>query len=606
MKLINIREILESKNSSFLNKTPEFAKQAALNFLNRVICADEINEFLSNNYDKIGIDFIDELFEYLDFSYRISSADKLNIPSEGKLICAANHPLGALDGLSLVKAIYEVRKDVKIVANDVLVNIENLSEFFLPYDIFSKSSQKKNIQAIDQALQNDEAVIFFPAAEVSRFGPKGVRDSRWSKGALKFALKHNAPILPILIQAYNSPLFYAASILHRSASLIFLPNELFNKKHKTIDLKIGSLIPSKSLTGFADLNAQSKLLKKHLYKLNKKNAEIFKTEKTIIHPVDPKIIREELADSLFLGETKDGKHLYCADYSNAKNTVKEIARLREITFRKVGEGAGQKCDMDKFDAYYKHIVLWNDKDLEIVGSYRIGVCGEIIDSIGYDGLYNSEEFELNENMENILKNSLEMGRSFIQQKYWRSSALDYLWQGIGAFLKNYSNIEYLFGAVSISDVYADEAKAMIVYYYSKWRGADHGLQLAKNKYCVSKNYIAEFNEMFIGESAEEDFRILKSNLKNMGYSVPVMFKRYTELCEAEGIKFLDFNIDKNFSNCVDGLIILEIDKIKNSYKQRYGIGIVKNEVKTSDSVQVGVNGELIGQLNIESKTLVKK
>lgn len=589
MKHIDAKELIENSSNKWANKLPNFSKQLLYKTINKVINADEINHFIAANTDKQNYEFIDELFEYLNFSYNVSNLDKLNIPSEGRVICVANHPLGALDGLAILRSISEVRRDVLIVANDLLLNLDNLSDLFLPYNVFSMQAQKDNIKRIDKAIQDDKAVVFFPAAVVSRLTPKGVRDGKWSKGALKFALKHKAPILPIFVQAKNSINFYATSMINKKLAMMLLPNEMFNKRNTSIALKFGNLIPTSSLSAIADLNTQNKLLKKHLYKLDNKNIEIFKTEKTIIHPIESKIIAKELADSTLLGTTKDGKQIYSIVYANAKNTVKEIARLREITFRKVGEGTGEKYDFDKYDRYYHHIVLWDSKDLEIIGSYRIGVCRDIINDIGSEGLYNSQEFRFSEDFNNMLPYSLEMGRSFIQQKYWRTNALDNLWQGIGLFVRQFSDVRYMFGAVSISDSYSDSAKAIIAAYYRKWHGSSRELVQAKNQYTIGKNHEAELATLYNSGDIDADYRTMKSTLKEMGYTVPVMFKRYTEICEPGGIEFIDFNTDVNFSNCVDGFIVLDVEKIKMSYKIRYQF----IEKELSQSMRIDSEGKLI-------------
>ena len=230
---IDLEEII-NKNSSLLHKTPKFFDNIILKTIEKILCIDKINNFLENTTDLKNIDFIDYAFEFLDFSFSISNKDIKKIPAEGKLVCVANHPLGGLDGLALLKAIYEIRKDVKIVVNDVLLNISNLSDMFLPYGIFSRKTQKINLARIDQALAREEAIVFFPAAEVSRFGLKGIRDKKWHRGAFYFAQKHQAPILPIYINAKNSSFFYIISSILKNFSTLLLPREVLIKRVKRL------------------------------------------------------------------------------------------------------------------------------------------------------------------------------------------------------------------------------------------------------------------------------------------------------------------------------------------------------------------------------------
>ena len=568
MRKIDLKSIIENTHPVFNEKSPKFFKNIIIRLLERILHVKEINEFLEKNRGFRNIDFIDELFEYLEFSYSVSSKDRLKIPAEGKLIIISNHPLGALDGLSLIKVVSEVRPDVKIVANDLLVNIENLSDLFLPYDLFSYRAQKRNIERIHESLENDEAVIIFPAAEVSRLGPNGIKDSKWRNGAVKLASALNAPVLPVCIDARNSMLFYLLTSLNNGLGLFLLPHEMFNKRKDTIELKIGNPIPADAFNNKINTKVQNSLLKKHLYKIGKGKKGVFITENTIIHPVNKKILKKELNESKLLGITKDRMSLFLTENSESPNVVKEISRLREITFRKVGEGTGKKKDTDVYDNYYKHLVLWDEKNLEIAGSYRLGECDKIIETSGIEALYSYSLYNFNPEITDILKNTLELGRSFIQHKYWRTRALDYIWQGIGAYLIENPTKRYLFGAVSISDSYSEIAKSLIIYYYTKWYSDSGNLAVAKEKYTYSSDFRKEADSIFTGTTPEEDFRILKTELKNYGCTVPVLFRKYTELCEYGGVKFLDFGIDSSF-NSVDGLILVDLEQITPEKRKRY-------------------------------------
>lgn len=569
MTNLDLRSIIEEKAPDFLTKAHPFFMDMIIKIVERIIRLDSINKFLRTHHQN-GFEFIEELFDYLDFSYFVTSKDIKKIPAQGKLIIVANHPLGALDGLALLNIIGEIRQDVKIVANDVLMNIDNLHELFLPYNVFSHSMQKENIKKIEKALENEEAVIFFPAAEVSRMTYRGIRDKKWNKGAVRFAQKFNCPVLPIHINARNSLIFYFASLLHKGFSTLLLPRQIFRKKHGKIVIKIGDPI-SKDVFSKKVLNYhhQNKLLKKHVYKIGKDKKGIFETEKNIIHPCDARVIRNELENSELLKELPNGKKLFVVDYNNARNVLKEIARLRELTFRSVGEGTGEKKDFDVYDKYYKHIVLWDERELEIIGSYRLGLTKEILDKYGYRGLYNTAQFHFSRNFEPKLFKSVELGRSFIQKKYWRSKALDYLWQGIGAFLNMHPDVEYLFGAVSISGSYSTEAKEMIVYYYEKWHGEYRHYAMANNPFVISRNKRDEFDEQFTGSNHNEDFRNLKMMLKNTGFTVPVLLRKYSELTEYGGAKFLSFGIDYGFANSIDCMIVLDLKMVKNAQRERY-------------------------------------
>jgi len=245
--------------------------------------------------------------------------------------------------------------------------------------------------------------------------------------------------------------------------------------------------------------------------------------------------------------------------------------LREISFRQVGEGVNKRRDIDKYDRYYKHIVLWDNEDLEIVGAYRIGISSEIVEKYSAEALYTHSLFSYTQEFDRYLQNSIELGRSFVQPKYWGSRALDYLWQGIGAYLKNNPQIKYLYGGVSISQNYPKVAKDMILYFYDTYFGAKEKLVEASIPYSFDFNdeYMKVFQKELLLNDYREDFKTLKKALGFLELSVPTLYKQYAELCEEDGIEFCAYNVDKDFSDCVDSFIVLSVDKIKEKQRARY-------------------------------------
>jgi 1-acyl-sn-glycerol-3-phosphate acyltransferase len=567
--MIDIEKALTLKYPN-LKEYPSFLYKSFIYFLKKIIHEKEINEFLEKNKRTIGIDFVELITEYFNFKYTISDKDKENIPAQGRVIIIANHPLGALDALALIKLVGEVRSDIKVIANDILYNVDQLKSMILPVDNMNRKSTKHHIQAVYDALNNEEAVIVFPAGEVSRAKVTGIKDQKWQKGFLRFAHKTSSPILPVFIGAKNSFNFYAMSSMNKKLSTLFLVNEMFKQQDKTINFKIGEIIPFDSLNlKNLKLETATKLLKKHLYKVSKGKKGVFSTMKSIAHPESRQDIKKELKEMRLLGETVDHKKIYLYEYSEGSIILKELGRLREITFRKVGEGSGKRRDHDEYDIYYQHIILWDDEDLEIVGSYRIANSNKVMELLGIEGFYTSTIFDFKEKFMPYFEDSIELGRSFVQPKYWGSRALDYLWYGIGAYLKEHENIKYMFGAVSLSSLYSKEAQNMILYFYERHFGGYSELAESRNRYLLSNKEKKEFDEVFTGSNYRENFRTLKTNLQHYNATVPTLFKQYTELCEDGGVKFLDFGIDPDFGDCMDGLILVDVDKIKPSKRDRY-------------------------------------
>lgn len=568
--MIKVSTLINGKYPGTLESYPGPIKNLILFLLRSLLKEKEINRFLEHSEQKKGFDFIDELFEYLDFSYTVSAKDRLKIKSEGRLLIIANHPLGGLDGLVLLKLISEVRKDVQVVVNDFLLSVEPLAELFLPYDLTKIKAQSKNIRAIIDALNHDKAVIIFPAGVVSRFSLKGIRDGKWNKGVLFFANAASSPVLPVHIGARNSALFYAVALFSNVLSMLMLPGQLFNKQGKNIDIRIGHEIPFESIAGYSGKNkAALKLLKKHLYRIGKGKPGIFKTVKNIIHPLGRKELKKQIAESNVLGSTPDGKLITLMNYDAAPDVMKEVGRLREMTFRKVGEGTGAKVDLDFHDKIYKHIVLWDDAELEIVGAYRVGDCKKIIEEHSLHGLYTNSLFNLPDDLIKLLPETLELGRSFVAAKYWNSLALDYLWQGIGKYLVNSPHIRYLLGPVSLSNSYTKEAKELIIYFYRKWHGRYTPGALARNPFTISGKREAELAALFTGDNYRKEFLILRNLLQPLGFTIPVLFKQYADLCEPGGVTFLDFSVDHSFANCIDGLILVDLKLLKAEKRNRY-------------------------------------
>lgn len=567
--MVNIQKSISIKYPT-LRKLPFIIKKPMFGFIRKLIHENEINTFLTNKENLGPFEFIDTVLEYFDFSYKVSSNQIENIPPSGRVIIIANHPLGALDALSLIHLIKKVRSDVKVVANDVLSQISQLKPILLSIDAFGLKTSKETIEQIYTSLDKEEAVIIFPSGEVSRARPAGVKDTKWHKGFLKFALKKNAPVLPVHIKAKNSTLFYMTSILNKKLSAALLPNEMFNKKNKNLEFVIGEIVPYKSFKqNNFDINTKVKLFKKHLYNIAKKKKPVFATQKCIAHPENRQDIREELKASKLLGETSDNKKIYLYDFHKESTVMKEIGRLREFTFRKVEEGTGKKRDFDEYDEYYKHIVLWDEEKLEIVGAYRIAESDFVHEYFGNEGFYSNSLFNFQEGFTPFLENSIELGRSFVQPKYWGSRALDYLWQGIGAYLYKNPHIKYMFGPLSMSESIPKDAQNLIVYYYKKYYAKNEFMLNPSKGFILSQNESKELENIFTCNNIKDDFLILKEQLSFYNVTIPTLYKQYTELCEEDGISFMGFNIDEEFNNCVDSLVLVDIDKIKEKKRKRY-------------------------------------
>ena len=517
-----------------------------------------------------GFNFIDLVMEYFDFDVSLAERDRAQIPSSGRLVIVANHPLGSLDGLALLRLVSHVRRDVKIVANNHLSVVSALDDLIFPVDNMGGSTTKTQIKAIHEYLNNEGAVIIFPAGEVSRFGLKGVRDGLWSKGFLRIARTTKSPILPIHVRARNSVLFYLTSLAFKRLSAALLVREMFGQAKKTVPVRVGDLVEPEGLTGMAaNDNALAKLFRKHVEQIGKGKKGLFKTHRAVAQAERSKAVLAELSTHEILGETPDGKVIYLAKDIWDSVLLREIARLRELSFRAVGQGTGRSRDFDDYDHDYFHLVLWDRQDMEIVGAYRLGDTEKLIRQGGIDALYTSQLFEVGERMSPYLGQGLELGRSFVQPKYWGKRSLEYLWIGIGAFLKKNPNYRYMFGAVSVSGQLPRSARDLLVYFYRLYFQKEQGVVKSRHPYKFEQKAIEQLAITFSGENYKKDFQHLKSSLANMGVSVPTLFKQYTELTEVGGTQFFDFGCDPNFANAIDGMVMVDLNMVKEKKRNRY-------------------------------------
>lgn len=523
-----------------------------------------------------GLEFVEQVLEELNFDARFKPKQVEHIPSEGKVVIIANHPIGSLDALALVSMIAKVRPDIKVVANRMLMSLTPMHSLLLPVDNLSGSSKKQELANIHNHLKNDGALLIFPAGEVSRLSPTGVKDCKWNSGFLRMAKKANCPILPILVKAKNSPLFYGTSMIYKPLASLLLVKEMFKQRQKSLEFEIGACIPPESYqVGGVDDKEIVNLIRKQLYRLGSKKSLPLKTQSPIAQPECRKELKKAIEACERIGETQDGMHIYLYNYQGSSTIFRELGRLREVAFRAVGEGSGKRRDTDKYDMHYIHLLLWDANQLELVGAYRFASSAKVLEIYGKEGLYTDTLFQYSDNMAPYFKEGLELGRSFVQPKYWGRKSLDYLWYGIGAFIKRYPEHRYLFGAVSLSNALPEDAKALLVHYYQHYYGNQNALAKPNHEFKLTPLQLEYCKQVFAGDDMKEDFAELKYILGNMGAQVPTLFKQYTELCEPNGVSFLSFSIDPEFNNCIDGLVLVDLQGVKANKAKRY-LGDVKS------------------------------
>lgn len=565
-----------SVERSFYERFPRLAEgrprelaRPVIELLRRVACEERINAFLAETKGLVGFAFVERAIELLQLRYSVANTDRENIPVEGRVVIVANHPLGALDALALIHLVGSVRRDVKVLANDLLLQFTQLKPLLLPLPVFGGGSAHGGARAAYRALENDEALIVFPAGEVSRMRAAGVRDATWSPGFVRLALKTGAPVVPVHIAAQNSPVFYGVSMLAKPLSSLLLPREMFGAARARIELQVGENVPAAALTQSTQQPQRiAQQMRTHVYRLPRRRPTVFPTSTAIAHPEPALAVRRALREAEQLGETRDGKQILLLDAHADNPALREIGRLRELAFRRVGEGTGARRDLDRYDLHYRHIVLWDEQALTIAGAYRLGEAGPILRARGPAGLYSASLFDYAPAANDFLDGAVELGRSFVQPAYWGSRSLDYLWQGIGAYLRC-RPVRHLIGPVSLSAALPLAAREWIVHYHRHYFGDPERLAVARNPFVVSAQVEAEASAAWSGRTQGEALAHLRARLDSMGAQLPVLYKQYADVCEPDGVRFLAFGVDPAFGGCVDGLVRLDLTRLRPAKRSRY-------------------------------------
>ena len=545
--------------------TPSWQKSV----LRRLLHEKEFQQFNQRNRHLKGLDMVEQVLEYLDVSCELSERDLEQIPSTGPVVIVANHPLGTLDGLALLHAVSQVRRDVKIVTNRLLNCLSSLSSLMVLVDNMGNRTSRQQVGQMQEQLENQGVLIFFPAGEVSRFGSKGVKDGKWSHGFLRLAARFRAPVVPIHVSGRNSALFYLTSKIYQPLSMLLLVREMFGNRGVRLKLKIGKRIPYASWhDGHTPAKELAARFRRHLYRIGLGKSELFQTEAAIARAEDRAVLKRALAGCEVLGQLPDGKmiYLYRRQGEDYVPILRELGRLREIAFRAVGEGSGTRRDLDDYDDDYYHLILWDEEALDIVGAYRFIPTAEQFERKGFEGIYSHSLFHYDHQMSPVLMQGIELGRSFIQPAYWGKRGLDYLWMGIGAYLAKYPQYRYLFGPVSISGGLPLAARDLLVAFYRLYFAPDLPLATSRRPYPAS---LPDVLAQFSGDNYSDDLKRLKRLLSNLGTGIPPLYKQYSELCETGGVQFIDFGSDPDFNHCIDGLVLVDLTRLKESRFQRY-------------------------------------
>jgi putative hemolysin len=496
------------------------------------------------------------------------------IPTQGPLIVASNHPHGALDGLLLASVIRQQRPDVRVLTNYLLSRIPELEDLCLFVDPFGGRSAAVRSQAGLRAahlwLKNDGALIVFPAGEVAhQAATTDTRlDSPWHSTIGRLALGTGAQVLPTFIDGRNSSLFYAAGRLHPALRTALLARELLNKRGASITVRIGAPLSAREL-GITPVDAskvtrsirsavetlgrttvgRSPDIKKRRRSSDLAGADLIQSE------------IEQLANECRL-VSSGAYEVYVADAGRIPATLHEIGRLREITYGAIGEGTGRQLDLDEFDEHYVHLFTWDRVRKQIVGAYRIGRTDRILATKGIAGLYTRTLFRYDERLIERLAPALELGRSFVRAEYQKNyNALLLLWKGIGQFVARNPQHRVLFGPVSISARYRDSSHDLLMAFLQQNRLDVDLAQLVE----AMHPRVASVAPATVASASIEEVDRLIAGVEFDGKGVPILLRQYLKL----NAKLLGFNVDPNFGDALDALMMVDLTTVDIAILNRY-------------------------------------
>ena len=549
----------------------------------RILRISAINKIYDKNKNKSDLDFLNGILDDCNIKFEIPEEDLKRIPKDGAFITISNHPLGGIDGVLLLKLLIEKRADYKIIANFLLHRVAPLKPYVMPVNPFeTRKDAKSSVAGIKNALlhlKEGKPLGIFPAGEVSTYKDGKLKvDKPWEDGAVRLIKKANVPIIPIYFHAKNSRLFYFLSKISDTLRTAKLPSEVISQGGKVIKVRIGKPISVADQNEYKDIPAFYEFIRKKTYMLAnpfEKAHKLISTQHIKIPKKPAKKITAQRNTNLFVKEInalreKEGRLLESKNYevffAKAKdipNLLHEIGRLREITFRQVGEGTNKEIDLDKFDKYYHHLLLWDSQANCLAGAYRMGLGKEIFKKYGINGFYIQTLFKIEPELHQMMSNTIEMGRAFIIDEYQQKPMpLFLLWKGIVHVTLRYPEYKYLIGGVSISNQFSDFSKSLMIEFMKSHYYDPYIAQYIypKKEYKVK---LKDGDKDFVFDATKADmqkFDKIIDEIEPGALRIPVLIKKYVK----QNARLVAFNVDPKFNNAVDGLMYIKVSDIPES------------------------------------------
>ncbi len=579
MGLVTAKEVAKAINADKYGVFGTFSGW----LLMKVLKISTLNKIYDRNKHLSELEFLNAILDEFQIKFEIPEEDLKRLPKDGAYITISNHPLGGIDGILLLKLMLEREPNFKIIANFLLHRIEPMKPYIMPVNPFENHKDAKSsvigIKETLRHLSDGKPLGMFPAGEVSTYKDgKLVVDKTWEEGAIKVIRKAQVPVVPIYFHAKNSRLFYSLSKISDTLRTAKLPSELLTQKDRVIKVRIGKPIPVAEQNEHQSIEDYSEFLRKKTYMLANSfddekllstqnlNLKLPKSPKQIAKPANHDKILEEIAEL----KKEDFRLLQSKNYEvflvtadKIPNILHEIGRLREITFREVGEGTNESLDLDKFDKFYQHMFLWDDEAQQIAGAYRMGFGSDIFPKHGIEGFYLHELFRFEPELNDMMSKSIEMGRAFIIKEYQQKPMpLFLLWKGIVHITLRYPEHKYLIGGVSISNQFTEFSKSLMIEFMKSHYYDPYVAQYIhpKKEYKVK---LKDADKDFVFNEAEADlnkFDKIIDEIEPGTLRLPVLIKKYIK----QNARVIAFNVDPLFNNAVDGLMYIRIADLPES------------------------------------------
>jgi len=492
----------------------------------------------------------DRALEVLRVSVEVTG--DLEVPATGPLLVVANHPLGGLDGVALLKLLKPHRPDTRLMASPVFLRIPE----FRPH-LVESGLQACALDGAARHLAASGCVACFPAGDASF-----PVDPAWDPALARLAQETGASALPICFEGAGSP-FQPAKLLHPTLRTALFAKDILKRQGSRVRVAAGKVIPGRRLAALGAEQATTVLrnhitvLQSRLEEPSPRVAHLGSGDPPIAEPQEPAVLAGEIEGlpRQSLLATGGGLEVWVARAQQMPHMLLELGRERERAFRAVGEGTGTGCDVDRFDEWYLHLVLWDPARRCLAGSYRMGPTDEILAQRGKGGLYSQTLFHISLGLLEKLDPALEMGRSFLREGYQGTHGpLMLLWKGIGRWLLQNPRYGRLFGAVSISDAYNPVSRALMARWanrHLRFKGAFPMQVVPRRPYPAPlKGEAKGLPGLLEGFDALDEAVSLIEGDKG----VPVLFKHYARL----GGRFAGFNSDPAFGDVLDGLVVVDL------------------------------------------------